>query len=234
MKKSVISIVVASFVTGIFGLEPSELVRLRRASFTNNVTKREISEWLTKNPNLLSEITARMNGIELLLMCGSVGTVSSTPTSLIITFRADWHMVRRNDKNRRTGEYVENNEALIVTPDEEVEIAEYGSGIRLTPISFKDGKKGFRVMSGNNKVYPCGGMKHDFGYIALGDTPTPMSADDVEMIWESRLDNTGNPTGWKRFEGDQVMAYPPPLETPPVQAKPPEPPPEPPAVTPPE
>ena len=186
---------------------------------------------LVTSRNLFADVQSRTNGVELLQGLGCIRSVSSTQTNLIITFRSDGFIVRRDGKTRGTGEYVENNEALVVTPDEEIVIAAYGGGIALTPISFKNGEKGFRIRSGPSGFSPDGGMKRDFAYLALGDAPTPMSADDVEMIWDSRLDRTGNPTGWRRFEGDQAISYP---IAPPVQAKPPEPPSEPPAVTPPE
>ena len=232
MRKSIIVVTVVSLAISIFGVEPGEVVRLYRAALTNDAASREFTELITKNSDFVSEALPRMNGVELLLMFGAVDSVSSTPTHLIITFKADWHTVRRGGKRRETGEYVENNEALILAPDEEVSIGAYGGGVTLTPISFKNGEKGFRLKRGTNQIYAGGGVKRDFAYLALGDTPIPMSADDVEMIWDSKASNTGEPIGWRRFEGDQVMAYPPPLETPPPapQANPP----EPPAVVPPE
>ena len=188
--------------------------------------------------DVFSDVQARANGIELLQRCGCVDSVSSTPTSLSITFRLDGFMVRRDGKTRGTAEYIANNEALIVTPDQEVSIYEYGSGVRLTPISFKNGEKGLRIMTHFNAMSIGGGIRRTFAYIVLGDTPTPMSADDVEMIWDSQLDRTGNPTGWRLFEAEKevevLQIRPENAVPPPVQAKPPEPPPEPPAVTPPE
>ena len=110
------------------------------------------------------------------------------------------------------------DKALVLTPNQETRIGGHSHILIFTPVSFQNQQKGFRVAHTTATLPP---VPSRITYIALGDTPTPMSADDVEMIWDRKLDHTGRPTGWRRYEGDQVMAYPPPPETPPpvTQAK---------------
>ena len=186
---------------------------------------------------LLADVQARTNGVELLFSCRCIDTVSSTPTNVAITFKLEgFSMIWRDGKTLKTADYMKNNEAFILTPDQEVAIGAYGGGVTLTAISFKDGKKGFRVMRCSNHIYDNGSIRCEFAYLALGDTLTPMGMDDVEMIWDSKINNTGLPIGWKHFEGDQAIIYviPPKTPTPVVPSPAQETPPEPQAVTPPE
>jgi len=187
---------------------------------------------LATSRGVVADTQSRTNGIELLQRKSYIASVSSTPTNLTITFRLDGFSVRRDGKTRGTSEYIKNNEALIVTPDQEVGIYEYGSGVTLTPISFKSGEKGLRIMDHFNAMSVGGGIRRKFAYIALGDAPMPMSIDDVEMIFES---HAGHPIGWKRFEPKKEVEV---LQIRPEDAAPPpapqETPPEPPAVVPPE
>ena len=145
MKKSVV-IIVVSLATSIFGIEPSELVRLYRTALTNSETMVELKEVLKEHSReSIWEIQSRMNGLELLLMCPAIDSVSGTSEKLTITFRGSGYFVQHNGVIRSTTEYAENNEPLILTPDQEVRIYEYHASFRLVPVSFKDKRKGFKV-----------------------------------------------------------------------------------------
>ena len=199
MKK--IIIVVVSLATSIFGIEPSELVRFYRAALTNNEAMVELREVLQKHGReSIWETQSRMNGLELLLMHGGIDSVFATSENLAITFRGDSITVRHNGVMRRSTEYMENNEALILAPDQE---ASFSSGlhahIRLTPVSLKNKRKGVRIID----VFSFSGdERRDVAYIALGDTLIPVSEEDVEMIMEDGE--------WKKFERDvEATASPP-------------------------
>jgi len=178
MKKSVIAVILLA--TSVFGIEPSELVRLYRGSLTNDVISRELQELLAKNRNLFSELKPRMNGTELLLLYGVIDSVSTTSENLIITFRSGGLMVEHNGVIRGTAEYAANNEALILTPDQETSIYEHHASVRFIPVSFKSKKKGFRIID----RFAYDGVKSYVAYVALSDKPTEASEDDVEMIME--------------------------------------------------
>jgi len=182
MKKSVI-IVVVSVATSIFGIEPSELVRLYQDSFTNDAASRELDELLRENRNLLSELQSRMNGTELLLLYGVIDSVTPTSENLMITFRFAGFAVKHNGVMRDTGEYVANNEALILTPDKEAWLFDGGhANVSLVPATFKNKKKGFRVTSTFNAKSFGGDLKSNTGYVALSNTPIDVGEDNVEMI----------------------------------------------------
>ena len=181
MKKCIITVIL--FANSIFGIEPSELVRLYRGSLTNDADSREFEELLTKNRNLLSELKTRMNGVELLLLYGVIDSVSATSGNLIITFGSGGLFVKHKGVIRETAEYVANNEALSLTPDNEVRIFDgHHAGVSLVPVSFKDKKKGFKVTHTFNASSFGDGMKRNTGYVALSDTPTEVSEEDAEMI----------------------------------------------------
>jgi len=200
MRKSIIVVVVISVTTSIFGLEPSELVRLWRTALTNDATMVELRGVLKEHGReSIWEIQSRMNGLDLLLMCGNIDSVSGSPKNLVITFRGEM-FVTRNGVMRRATEYIENNEALILTPDQEASLSDgFHAYTRLTPVSFKNKEKGFRVVDGFSF---SGDERCDVGYIALRDTLTPVSEDDVDMVMENGE--------WKKFvkEGGAQVSSP--------------------------
>ena len=169
MKKCIITVML--FANNIFGIEPSELVRLYRDSFTNDVASRELTELVIKRRDLVSEAMSRMNGLELMLMYGVIDSVSVTSTNLIITLR----------------DFSGNNEALILTPDNEARISDgHHAGVSLVPVSFKNKKKGFKVTHFFNARSFGGGERSNTGYVALSDMPTEVNEEDVEMIMKDR------------------------------------------------
>ena len=142
---------------------------------------------------------------------------------------------------RRAESYIGNNEDVILTPDREIVIeASTGDGylpIIFTPVSFKNRLKGFRVTEnagwmwlvydndGNVGVTNVG--THVSKYVALSDTPTDMTEDDVETIMEWTANEDGYYRGeWKTYErggksgmgGEGVVDTAPPTETPPAVA----------------
>jgi len=177
MRKSVI-VAVVSFATIIFGIEPSELVKLWRTALTNSEAMVELRGVLREHSTeSMWELKSRMNGVELLLMYPAVDSVSATSESLIITFRDGGLSVTHNGVWRRVAEYIENNEMLILTPGQEASLADGFHGhMRLTPVSFKNKGKGFRVVD----VFVGDKEWRSVGYIALSDKPTEVSEDDVE------------------------------------------------------
>ena len=195
MRKNAIVVSAIALTASVSAIEPSEVVRLYRASLTNDAASRELSELKKANRDLIPEAKSRMSGTELLLICGVIDSVSATSTSLAITFRMAGYRVDHNGTSRSTGEYAENNEALILTPDKETNLIEYHSSYRLTPVSFKDKKKGFRIIDQFNAISFGDGIICNIGYVALSDTPVEVGDDDVEMILENGE--------WVKFEGNK-------------------------------
>jgi hypothetical protein len=164
MKKSMI-VVVVSFVTSTFGIEPSEVVRLYRAALTNNAALGEFEELVRNHKGSIEEAMSRMNGLELILMDSRVDSVSVTPTNVVITFR--------NVENGEKGG------TLILTPDNEASLSGYSGGLFFAPVTFKDKRMGFQV---RDSVAHMEYERHNVAYIVLGDKPTEVSKDDVAMI----------------------------------------------------
>ena len=196
-KKNVIGIAVVLLATSVFGLEPSEALKLYRASRTNDAARREWTELRAKNRNLIWDVLSQMNGVELLLTCGVIDSVSVTSTELTIMFKRGGFRVEHNGTSRSTAEYAEANEPLILTPDQGASISDgYHSSLIFTPVSFQDKRKGFRVICQANLLSVGDGLKHWFGYVALSDTPVEVGEDDVEMILEGGE--------WIPFEGNTI------------------------------
>jgi len=176
------------------------------------------------------------NGIEVLSGLGDIKSVSSTPTNLAVTFWSGGFNVFFDGRTQGggTGRYAENNEPLILAHDKEVILYEQSGGVTLTPISFKDGEKGFRI---RKQFVGNGRIMNTVAYVALGDRPVPRNRDDVEMIKEAERLGTGYPVGngeWKKFEAEKeppsvILFRPEPVQPIAVET-----PPEPPPVPPPE
>jgi len=200
MKKSVI-IAVASLATVIFGIEPSELVTLYRTALTNDKAMVELRGVLKEHGReSIWELQSRMNGLELLLMHSGIDSVSATSENLTIAFRSGGFMLRHNGVWRRAAEYIENNEALILTPDQEVSFSDgLHAYTRIAPVSFKNKKKGFRII---DVFFFSGDERRDIAYVALSDKPIEVSEEDVEMVMENGE--------WKTFEREGEVATSPP------------------------
>jgi hypothetical protein len=182
MKKRIVIVAVVLFTVNMFGLEPSELVRLYRAALTDSAALQELKTVLNEHRDSLQDIKSRMTGFELLLMYGCVDSVSTTPENLVIRFRGGHFNVKHNGVIRKTSEYAENDEALILAPDQEAWVSDgHHAGFALVPVSLKNKEKGFRIID----EFSFGeDVQRNIAYVALKDTPTPVSEEDVEMIME--------------------------------------------------
>ena len=159
-KKSVVIVAVVSIATSMLGLEPSELVRLYRATLTNGVPYVEFEELVRNHKDLVLGAMSRMNGLELILMYGDIDSVSVNSTNLTVIFR---------DMN-----------ALTLTPDKEATVVQHRQGgLFVTPVSFKDKGMGFQV---KDSFAHMADERLNVAYVALNDKPTEVSEEDVEMI----------------------------------------------------
>ena len=83
---------------------------------------------------------------------------------------------------RKSSDYIANDEALILTPDQETRFSLEMCAVTLSPASFKNKQKGFRV---KKRIYGhSDGKSIHTAYIALSDTPVEMGEDDVEMVMD--------------------------------------------------
>jgi len=120
--------------------------------------------------------------------------------------------------SRLIGDYIANNEDVILTPDREMEVYfnSYSPGypIEFTPVSFKDQSEGFRVsrkcswawydldLWETEKISEMKSItKRIAKYVALSDDgPIEMTEDDVVDIMEWSADEHGNYSGdWKPY-----------------------------------
>ena len=167
-------------------------------------------------------------------------SVRFTPPTLV-----SWRVITRSHgsyESRRTKDYLEKNEDWILTPDQETVLG--GGGhitYYFTPVSFKDQRKGFRIMDVTYALRSYGRETNSVAYVALSDTPVAVGEDDVEMILVTKLNSSGyaDEVAWKKYEEtDKVVLFQPTKPSPPnpepVQPAAVETPPEPPAVPPPE
>ena len=163
MKKKSVFVSVIFLATSILGLEPSEMVRLFRASLTNAVPWVEFEELVINHKDLLEDAMSRMNGLELMLMYSNIDSAEVTSTNLIITFR--------------------NMDTLVLPADKEATIVQHRQGALLAiPVLFKNKKKGFRI---TDSFAHLADEMHNVGYVALSDTPIEVSEKDVEMIMKN-------------------------------------------------
>jgi len=152
-----------------------------------------------------------MGGLEHLETSSVFESVSFTPTNLTLKFNP---LVRLNvfhgKERRSTSEYVANNEALILTPEQVTALTDLRHGwTEFTPVSFKNQQKGFRILKVINAVSFGGGVTTNVhAYVALGDTPVELGEDNVEMIMESYRHHpeTGDYFAeWKKHEKPQPV-----------------------------
>jgi len=170
------------------------MVRLYRAALANDAASREYFELVQHHRDLLADAQSRMNGVELLQMIGWMDVVSSTSTNLVIKFKHPEFHVTHNGTVRGSIEYMSNDEALILTPDQGASIGEHHIRIIFIPVSLKKKRNGFQIINQFDARSFGKDLMRDTGYFALGDILTPASEDDVEMIMENGE--------WKKFERD--------------------------------
>jgi len=188
------------------------------------------------------------DGIEYLKTMHYIDVVTVTPTNLSLKFKTVLGDIRiiQDDSWRKyddalktnasavpwrlTSEFIQNDEPLILPPEQETRMSRADSGLVLilTPVFFKNQQNGFKITSirFDSRI---GRRMNDHGYIALSDTPVQMGDEDVKMIMDKER--------WERFEPPAkpevkggAMVSPPSREA--VQPVPQATPSEPPAVTP--
>ena len=98
---------------------------------------------------------------------------------------------------KRSQEYVENNESLMLTPNKRARIYQRDGSFSFTPVSFRNGQKGFRVFDQTSSNFVENDewvfrVETNIQYVALSDTPVQVGEDDVEMILEKE--------GWVKYE----------------------------------
>jgi len=158
------------------------------------------------------------DGIEHFLDIGLFGSVTTTPTNMMVQFSGGVYFVKYNPRHRNptprgdptnNGDYIGKNEVLNLTPDQEVILSEHHGQVLFTPVSFKDQLKGIRILS----LFVWGGKESTntaaTTYIALGDTLVEKSEDDVEMILDGKRAGISwrSPDGmeWKTYEKTQPV-----------------------------
>ena len=87
-------------------------------------------------------------------------------------------------------------EELILTPDKESSIGRGNSRITFKPVSFKNQRKGFRIV--REVMYSLDQDYLEVTYLVLSDTPMTLGEDDVEMV----LDNGE----WVKSEESRSLA----------------------------
>ena len=142
MKKSMIVVAVVSFATSMFGLEPSELVKIFRAIATNEAAFQELEKVVQEDENAVWDALSRMNWEELLMMYGAVDSVSSASTGLTVTFRAGGLEVNHNGVTRDSAEYVKNNETLVLLPGQGASLnGRFHGTLYISPVAFMNKKR---------------------------------------------------------------------------------------------
>jgi len=187
----------------------------------------------------LCTVVKGMDGVEMLKRYGSIDSVTVTSTNLSIKFKSAGLVVPDRPMRgmaRRSADYAEKNEALVLTPDEETMLIQRHASITFTPVSFKSQHKGFRILQRIDHRSFGHEVRTNAMYLALSDTPVEVGEDDVEMILETERNSAGYTTDkveWKKFEREGG-AQPSPPSREPAQPAAVETPPEQPAVVPPE
>jgi len=149
---------------------------------------------------LLANSIVGMDGIEYLKKGTWFGDVSVTSTSLVLKIKDDSMIIVQDDSYRKyceavltnawakpwrqAAEFVENDKALLLTPDQETHFMGHGGTLFLSPVSYKNKQQGFRVLE---KFYNHRGkdwVTFNTAYLALSDTPMEVGEDDVEMVMD--------------------------------------------------
>ena len=143
------------------------------------------------------------NGVKSLDEC--FHSVSVTSESLVLSQPKGPFLFRQKGIDR----WLKQDEEIVLTPDCETTLTDgYHVVLVFTPVSFKGGKKGFKIASIFNGLSFGKGITINNMYLALSDTPVEVGEDDVEMIQEGGE--------WVKFEGnkdlDMTLTWAPPVE----------------------
>ena len=135
---------------------------------------------------LLGCSVSGMGGVEMLGKLGFTDSVTVTPAKLIIKASANpasWGVQTLGDEWRERRDLAPGEEVSLL-PDKAVRFVTQGFRVTLTPVMFRDQRKGFRVTEGATGSGPLK-PKPVTAYIALGDTPTDAGEHDVEMTMDN-------------------------------------------------
>jgi len=180
------------------------------------------------NVMFASDVAQAMNGVEWLE--NMFASVEVTSTNLSIKFKdrerplslyqSDMLMKHiqgfQKYSTRLSSEFVENDEAFVLTLDKETSINVVGDGhggTRLTPVIFKNQQTGFKIIKSHYP--PRGDTVIQYAYVALGDdTLTEMSEGDVEamLVREEPMEDEDAPGRakyyaiWKRGENEYFLS----------------------------
>ncbi|MCL2103958.1 MAG: hypothetical protein FWH21_02720, partial [Kiritimatiellaeota bacterium] len=138
MRKKYATMIAAVSIAGsMLGIDAEELLKIR-AALTNKASG-EYEALITKHQDSYQDIRSQLNGIERLLMFRFVESVSVTPTNMSVRTSPT------EDIAQRWG--LEPNAEIIPALDQETVLASLlsGGGVTLSPVSFKNKQKGFRV-----------------------------------------------------------------------------------------
>ena len=127
--------------------------------------------------SLVSNVTgtdakSQLSGVERLLGYGFVESVAVTSTGMIIQTSPDENLTKWWG--------LEPNMEICPALDKDTVFAEHHGAVILSPASFKNKLKGFKVTSSFHS--PDKGRMIDIAYIALSDTPVEVGKGDVEMV----------------------------------------------------
>jgi len=133
--------------------------------------------------SLVSNVTGKddvsqLSGVKRLLSYSFIESVSVTSTNMIIRTTSSEDIAHRWE--------IEPNAEIILTPNKEtVFVTALGGSVTVSPVSFWDKRKGFRVKNNNPSpvMYNERRIIHT-DYIALSDTPMEVGEDDVEMVMD--------------------------------------------------
>ena len=132
----------------------------------------------------------------------SIESVTVTSDGLSIRFKNPWFFIfldwdKADNEFRSSADYIRNNEPLILTPDnKEVCLGQQHTRIHFTPVSYRNGLKGFRI---TDIFYgaPYGLRTNNVLYVTLSDTPIEVGENDVETIKDKGE--------WKTYENPQSI-----------------------------
>jgi len=115
---------------------------------------------------------------------GRFPVFSVTPTNLTVTFQPNHARLIIKHMRGVPGRLSEYGEELVLTLNQETILTDGRHGTQiLTPVSFKNQQKGFRIT--NTFFFPGRGTTTNIAYVALSTTLTRMREEDVEMIMEA-------------------------------------------------
>jgi len=120
-----------------------------------------------------------------------IDSVLVTSTNLSVKFSPTANFIvvpdGQNNLRRHSSEYIEHDEALILTPDKETYLyghydEQYGSFL-IIPIILRNQQKGFSFIVGmRDASFQSGFGRSNIAYVVLNDVPVEVDENDVEMI----------------------------------------------------